>query len=356
MNNVMNICFISDNGYVKYLETIIISILLNSDKDDNFHFHVIEDNISDNYKDEILELKKIKDFQISYYKSLNIEKYKEWTKYFKSLLGMKYLWSYQIYLKLDILTLFDNIDRILFLDADQVVLTRLNKFFEIDMNNNYLYFSPYPIKESHVLLDSLGFKEFLLSIEMTPPEQYAVLAGMLLFNLKSIRDNFNSKEIENKINDCFKNYKNILTTEEKMLPYIFRKKCVAVDYNLEIIENNHWNYSIWNDSPIKLLHYNGSRLNQYLSYDYNKDIDHAYVSFWEYFCQTPYYKNNYVEYSNIHMAHLRRWLLQERELRKWHIEDSRKYSKDNYNKLLNMILWIIPFKSIRNKLRNKYID
>ena len=157
------------------------------------------------------------------------------------------------------------------------------------------------------------------------------------------------------IDEYFTKYKYMPGSDENIFPYVFRNNMLAVDQNLNRITSNDWQNIEWNSREIKIIHCHGYNLRSYLSYNYNKEINSAYVSFWEYFCQTPYYKNNYVEYSNIHMAHLRRWLLQEREERKWHIEDSRKYSKNNYNRLLNMILWIIPFKSIRDKLRNKYM-
>ena len=136
---------------------------------------------------------------------------------------------------------------------------------------------------------------------------------------------------------------------------LFKKNILRIDGSLNEIKSIPENYDNFDDRKLKLIHYGGLRLKKYLSYNYNEEIDSAYITFWEYFCQTQFYKNNYVKYSNIHMAHLRRWLLQEREERKWHIEDSRKYSKNNYNRLLNLIVWIIPFKSLRDKIRNKYM-
>ena len=142
--NKKNICFISSQEYAKYLEVTIVSILVNSNEEDNFHFHIIEDNISDNYKNDILKLKEIKDFELTYYKSPNVEKYKEWTQHCKEILGNKFVWIHNIFYKLDIPFLLKDIDKVLFLDIDQIVLTRLNKFFEFDLENNYIIYTPYP--------------------------------------------------------------------------------------------------------------------------------------------------------------------------------------------------------------------
>ena len=73
----MNICLISDNNFVNYLSTLIVSILKNSNDEDRFHFHIIEVDITEENKSKIMQLKEIKECEISFYKSTNIEKYKK---------------------------------------------------------------------------------------------------------------------------------------------------------------------------------------------------------------------------------------------------------------------------------------
>ena len=359
MDDIMNICFVSDSGYAKFLETTIISILLNSSEDDRFHFHVMDDNIDNQYKFDIQELKKIKNFDITYHESKFIKKYKMWTQFYQSILGDKFVWNtHSIYYKLDPFFLFDDIDKLLILDIDQVVLTRINKFFEIDMEDNYMLYSPYPKYQcNHFAGEEIDkqYKELLKSLNLVPVEKYFVLASALVYNLKLIRQHFSKQTLENLLDEYFDKNKHLASNDEKIFPYLFRNKMLIVDQDLDEIIDNDWDDKEWNKREIKILHYSGKRIKEYISYNYNKEIDMAYITFWEYFCQTPFYKNNYIEYSNIHMAHLRRWLLQEREERKWHIEDTRNYIKNNHNKLLNMILWIIPFKSLRDKIRKKYI-
>ena len=226
------------------------------------------------------------------------------------------------------------------------------------MQDNYIIYSPYPKYQcNHFAGEDIDrqYKELLKSLNLVPVEKYFVLSSALIFNLALIREKFTHKDLEYLMDEYFDKYKHLAGSDENIFPYIFKNNIKAVDQDLDEIIDNDWDDKEWSKREIKILHYSGKRIKEYISYNYNKEIDSAYITFWEYFCQTPFYKNNYVEYSNIHMAHLRRWLLQEREERKWHIQDSRNYSKNNYNKLLNMILWIIPFKSIRNKLRNKYM-
>ena len=45
-----NICFSSDDKFVRYMEALIVSILRNSLDDEKFTFHVITSYISDDNK------------------------------------------------------------------------------------------------------------------------------------------------------------------------------------------------------------------------------------------------------------------------------------------------------------------
>ncbi len=355
MSNIMNICFVSGEEYAKYLETIIVSILLNSNKDDHFHFHVIEDNISNDYKDDILKLKEIKEFDITYYKSPNIEKYKKFISILKHNYS-NFKHTYQIFFKLDILFLFNNLDKILFLDIDQIVITGISELFKLDLKNNYCLIFQHPLPNCKRILNNIDLSNFIVNrIGLSTPEEGYFTSEIILFNIKAIKNDFTNDYLNRCISECFYTDASPVYTEEFVFLYIFKKNILRIDGNLNEIKSIPKDYDNFDNRKLKLIHYGGATLKKYLSYNYNEEIGNAYVSFWEYFCQTPFYKNNYVEYSNIHMAHLRRWLLQEREERKWHIEDGRNYSKNNYNRLLNLIVWIIPFKSLREKIRNKYM-
>lgn len=351
----MNICFVSDSGYAKYLETLIVSILLNSNEEDNFHFYVIEDNISDDYKNDILKLKEVKGFDITYYQSPNIKKYKKLASLLKSN-NAYFKHTYQIFIKLDILFLFNDLDKILFLDIDQIVLSGLSELFKLNLKDYYCLTLQHPLANCKRILNNRNLSNFIINeIGFETPEEGYLTTEILLFNLKAIKKEFSIDYFYNCINENINMYLDSIPTDEYIFLYLFKKNILRIDGSLNEIKSIPENYDNFDDRKLKLIHYGGLRLKKYLSYNYNEEIDSAYITFWEYFCQTQFYKNNYVKYSNIHMAHLRRWLLQEREERKWHIEDSRKYSKNNYNRLLNLIVWIIPFKSLRDKIRNKYM-
>ena len=266
MSNIMNICFVSGEEYAKYLETFIVSILLNSNKEDNFHFHIIEDNISDDYKNDIFKLKEIKEFDITYYKSPNIEKYKEWAKHFKSVMGDKYGWSYQLYFKLDILSLFYNnkdINNILLLDVDQIMLSNINELFKLDFENNYIvsFICTYSWRNTYMHLFPNLRKFGIEVLGFEKPEYYVLNGANIFFNLQLIRQNFTKKQLETMIDECFSKYNHLIFADEHIFLYLFRKNILYIDYNLNKVNNNEYDIILdFDNIKFKLMHYGGGKI------------------------------------------------------------------------------------------------
>lgn len=160
MNEIMNICLISDNNFVNYLSTLIVSILKNSNDEDRFHFHIIEVDITEENKSKIMQLKEIKECEISFYKSTNIEKYKNISNIIKSK-HTWHSWHYSVFLKLDIPFLFQKLDKILLLDADSIILDNIYDIYNSDISNLYcapqIFFAQLP-EELKNWLRSIGIK------------------------------------------------------------------------------------------------------------------------------------------------------------------------------------------------------
>ena len=128
MNETMNICFTANDKYAPFMSTVIVSILKNSKEDEDFYFHVITNDISDENKKMIEELKKIKQFDIKYY-TPNIEKYNKW---FEKINHKRY-YAPSIFYRLDIPDLIPNVDKILYLDCDIIVNSNLSELFNMDI-------------------------------------------------------------------------------------------------------------------------------------------------------------------------------------------------------------------------------
>ena len=351
MEDVMNICLVFDDNYSKFAAALIVSILKNSSAEDSFHFHIIYDELDEDNKNKLLLLKEIKDFEISFYKSPNIEKYKHYFKILKKQ-NPNVKHSYSIFIKLDILFLFDNIDKMLFLDVDQIVLTRINKLFSLDLKDNYIAVFQHPkyccqryLKYKHLsnfLINDCGFS----SVE----ENY--LAGdSVLYNLKSIRKNKDYSYINKAIEQCFLYYNKAIFTEEHILLYIFRTKIMRMDFNLNETKNPPSDYQNWDTRELKLLHFTGKRINSYLQTDYNGCFDSAYQTFWNYFQLTPFFKENFIEYMNVFTFHTRKIFIELNQIKN-EIENI-KYS---LQKIIDNIAWWIPIRKWRDSFRNKFFD
>ena len=61
----VNICFTTDNNYVRPLSCAITSILKNSSPETDLHIFILEQDVSFENKSKILSLKDIKDCEIS---------------------------------------------------------------------------------------------------------------------------------------------------------------------------------------------------------------------------------------------------------------------------------------------------
>ena len=327
MNKVMNICLISDDQFVEYVAALIVSILKNSSENDNFCFHLIEDGIKEENKNKLLMLKEIKDFEIKFYKPNydNVEKYKKWQETFKK--NGYHLWHYSVFIKLDIPIILKDLDNVLFIDADSIVLGSLNYIFDIDISN-YSFVSQKAIfrKLKDIWPDVY---KYMLDIGYKNPEYYYVYGGILLFNIKKINELFTEESYYNKIDECIDKYINSICTEEHIFLYLFRDSIAFLDLKTDLGENN--------DKIIISGYFTGT--GKPLKYGFNRPINEYYYKFWEYFSLTPFFKENYFKYMDIYIYNR-------------HII----YVRSALYKLIDKIVWYIPFKRIRNKIRKKIIE
>ncbi|TXJ43950.1 glycosyltransferase family 8 protein [Brachyspira pilosicoli] len=163
-----NICLCADNNYAKYMGVTMASILKNTDDDENIIFHIIEPNISENTKNKLFSLKKIKDFDIKFYRVEN-NKYD----------------NLAICLRLLIPELINNADKVLYLDSDIIVNGSLKELFSVDIDNYYALV----IKDLYVDI----YKEHKESIGIGKDRQYFNSGVLLLNNKLCIEDNMPEK-------------------------------------------------------------------------------------------------------------------------------------------------------------------
>jgi len=124
------ICFCSDNNYAQHLAVALVSVLKNSGKTDEFSFFVLDAGITDENKNKISELKKIKDFQIEY---INID-----MSLFKTFPDNSTYISAASYARLLVSSLLKNTDKVIYLDCDLVVCGSLRELFNENIDDYHL--------------------------------------------------------------------------------------------------------------------------------------------------------------------------------------------------------------------------
>lgn len=319
----MNICLISDDKFVEYIATLIVSILKNSSENDNFCFHIIEDGIREENKNKLLMLKEIKDFEIKFYKPNynNIEKYKKWQEIFKK--NSYPVWHYSVFIKLDIPIILKDLDNVLFIDADSIVLGDIDFIYDVDISNYFFVSQFFYYKSLKNLYPNLY--KYILDIGYKNPEYNYVSSQVLIFNIKKIKEIFKKEEYYyNKIDECIDKYINSIFTEEHIFLYVFRDSIAFLDLKVDCNENTE---------KIIISDYFASS-GKPLKYGFDKPINEYYYKFWEYFSLTPFFKENYFKYMEIFSINRTRKALY---------------------KLTDKIVWFVPFRGMRDRIRKNII-
>ena len=128
----INICFATDNNYIKPLSTSLYSILSNTDKNDILNVFILEDNVSSESKKKLTDTFNTKNCNIKFINidtalTNNFPKYKITPHITKA--G---------YLRLFIAEYLKDIDKIIYLDCDTIVLSNIRDLFITDIENYYI--------------------------------------------------------------------------------------------------------------------------------------------------------------------------------------------------------------------------
>lgn len=182
--NKVQIVFITDEKYVTYLRTAIKSVIANKNPETNIKIFVLGLNLQDKQIKKIIGEKR-KNTEIEFipipenllkdYKNKKIKKHQitfvDTTKFFLS-------------------EILKDVDKVLYLDADTIVLKDLSQFYFSDLEDNYI-----------------GAIDDWQSDWKHEPEKRYFNSGVMLLNLAKIReDNIKNKLIEFEKNDTVKRF------------------------------------------------------------------------------------------------------------------------------------------------------
>ena len=354
----IDICLTCDENYIPYMGASMVSILKNSG-DNDIYFHLIIDNISEDNKNKLISLKKIKKCEIIFYHNLDLNRYK--ILFEKT--NNKLYWSPACYYRLEIPNLIKDVDKILYLDCDIIVRKDISELFNIDISEFYLAAVTHPVNIDH----------FKTRIGLTINDKY-FCAGMLLINNKLfIEDNIRDKCIE------FLEKSNIIFAQDQDALVIATKNRVKIiDEKYSYFAYRGYHENADSIDNINLIHY-ASAKKPWLEY-----IEGCYYVeyFWKYFCLTPWFQEDPGKYIEI-MINQKINLLKD-ELNNFevkNVKNNERYSENwikffgIYNnkeyifiyiffikfsikineKNINKLAWWIPIRKWRDWFRSKFL-
>ncbi len=274
----IHIVFATDNNYAQHCAVTIASILMNSDNSSYFNFYILDGGISLSNKKKIEYIKKYRMFSIQYF---------DMKKYDFSKFPLNRPWiSVSTYYRLVLPQLLPkNIDKALYLDCDMVVERDIKELWNTDIS-----------EYSAAVVEDDCSKENIKRLNLSSKNKY-FNAGMILFNLKSIRK-------RDFTNDCIeyfrKNENKILLQDQDILNGVLNGKCKYVSQawntNFPIYQgSDSEQHYFTREEEIKecsrpgIIHYTTSDSKPWVNIHKNMASE-----YWKYFKYTGFYnvKNN----------------------------------------------------------------
>ena len=264
----MDICLCSDENYAKYMAATIASILSNSKEDEELYFHlIVDDDVTDDSKNKILSLKKIKNCEMKFYRP-DVEKYKNWYE----LGSYNGAFSPAMFYRLNIHRLIPDVDKVLYLDCDIIVRNSLIELFQIDISNRYGLVVKSVIEDKDInIRNKMKFSD----------SDFYFNSGFFMINSKLWREN----NIDNMFNEYYiNNYQSGIYGDQHILNYCLKGNVIDVGFKWNFIATKSLTYYyIPKLEDINILHYG------YLKpWKHIKGI--LFVDeFWKYYQLTPWF-------------------------------------------------------------------
>lgn len=220
----MNILITINKKYIKQTNILLNSIQY-SNPNEKFEIFILHKELEEKDKKEIEKGLNTQKFHIKMIKIDNdeISKFPEKEKrypeeiYFR-LFAMKYL--------------PENLDKILYLDADTIVINSLKELYEMEFDGNYY------IATTHIKKLLHKFNEVRLNIKEEVPY---INSGVLLINIKKLREEQTEKNIKKFIQE---NKRKLILPDQDIITALYGEKIKLVDslkYNLGDRELNLYN-------------------------------------------------------------------------------------------------------------------
>ena len=327
---LFDIAYTVSNEYTHCLAVSIASILKNSKEDESFNFYVLHADITDENKRKINKLKKIKDFNLEYIQ-MNNNDFKDMSE------GISIVSNY----RLKIASLKPKLSKILFLDADIIVLDSLKELYNTNLQDNYIA----AVVDPGV---NLQYEYTIDDKEKFPDRRFNT--GVMLANLNKWReDNVEEKIMAGMI---WYSKKYFAWPDQNVMNMVFKNAIIELppQYNVcPILAQQGWyqEEGIWEKASLnpKIVHICGMPKYWEQADLWWNDI------FWEYARLTPYYEQFLSKLISQHYINFSTEVLKQKFVN--YVND---YRKLKYKKTLYNLLVIFTFgksKTVKEK-KKKY--
>ena len=266
----INIAYMVDNNYVPYMITSMHSAIKNKNKESVYNFYIIAENFS---SENIDKIKKIKENNVN----IEIIPARQKTLDYSHLGRFA---SFKIAMqKIFIPDYLENIDKVLYLDADTLVQKDLNKIYSTNMGDAYIGATKdglmYQFPE-HITEIGLDWRKFYFN------------SGVMLLNLKDMRKDAIIEKSITYFNTHYEVFgdQDILNVvvNDKVIPISYRYNCNSTFFEEKDAEflSNFYNEKVYQTSRENydnavILHFAGHKpWTEWYTHSYLKPLWYEY--------------------------------------------------------------------------------
>lgn len=266
LNKEIPIFFSTDDNYIPFVTVAVRSIIDNSSDEYNYRVIVLNTGLKPENEMKVKALEQ-ENFKIDFVNITNkIERIAD-----KLSLRLRDYYSNSIYLRLFIPSLFKNYDKVLYLDADIVVIDDIAKLYNEDIGENLLGV----ITDDVVNADTTLMKYTTDVFDLNPGEYFN--SGILVMNLDGLR----KEKIEEKFVHLLEEFNfDTVAPDQDYLNYLCKGKVKFLHKGwdrMPVIDKH------FNDDDLHLIHYNMF----HKPWHYENVLYEEF--FWEYAKRTEFY-------------------------------------------------------------------
>ncbi len=220
---MINVVYGCNNKYAKYLCVSIYSLIEHSNKDNDYNVIILETDISQELKDDILSLEK-DNVKINFISVADKFKEQANEKLFCYLYFTK-----EMYLRMFIPEILKEYDRAIYIDIDTIIMSDIASLYQIDLEDNYIG----AVKDFNTIVnlkfyDNLN-KYYNNNLKIKDMNKY-FNSGVLLMDLQKLRN----ISILEKTYEILDQFKELLYPDQDILNLI-------CEGHVKILDNN-WNF------------------------------------------------------------------------------------------------------------------